>query len=858
MHGKRKMHRTQTLITNLIKIGKKFYQVDYKKVNRFWCAVLTTLFLKLKNSLAITASLIYCFFILSNNQVVAKENFELSLGDKLNVFSDKLYRKSADDSYDLIGNVIITHYNESLYGEKASLGMGSGKVNVSGNVRYVAPTMTLYGSELFYNLKTNYLEVKNARIISETFVILGKTLTRLSDSVLTGVDAEFTTCKDCPESWSIFGKKVHITLGQYIRINDAFIKVNGVVVMYIPYIVLPIKKERQTGLLFPKFSLNFDGIGAVYQQPWFWSINQSKDMTLIPSIYGKRGLGGELQYRQVLGEKKWFEINSLAIGDRIYDRDNPGKNEDDDNAVSGHHYLRHFTDYEHHFTVGDKFNHHLYYSGLRDLDTIRDFDEFSHTRVKGSEIGGASHFELRQDLFSLGIESYYNKNLLVDNSREFDNSYVQILPKVSMSTIPYPVIRSSMPFVRNITIGGDADYTVFKQNHVEESLFIRNANRINIKPYVDWHLGEFGPVQVRTNAAYDYQKYAFPEEKAQGRENSFSKRAVVHESEISVEISKIFGLAYEEEVDKVDKVDKRKKDTQKYIKKKNTDYSLLIGDLPRTNSGFSKNKTKVKRNSYRHSQVFKLKHNYLTQGNSKGSERFFRQITDPTLRDDGIFDNNDTIKELENLLANTDSRQEISKSNSIEFQWNNSVIRKYPESFDPLEDNKYLRENFNYSKVSYFNISQGLDLKSEETDLNKRLTRLYITGGISLDKTSFSGSEYYFHDTAEHIFDFNVNQKFEQLTVNLQFRYNSVNVGKSIVWDFIYTPFDIISFKSMQEYDLESKNSIRRIHGVQYTPLNKCWRFNLLYERTFIKSSKWAFNFEFSFDGAGFKSWTDS
>jgi hypothetical protein len=40
---------------------------------------------------------------------------------------------------------------------------------------------------------------------------------------------------------------------------------------------------------------------------------------LLPSTFGDRGLGGELQYRQNIKEKSWFELNTLGINDRIYE-----------------------------------------------------------------------------------------------------------------------------------------------------------------------------------------------------------------------------------------------------------------------------------------------------------------------------------------------------------------------------------------------------------------------------------------------------------------------------------------------------------------------------------------------------------
>ena len=67
-----------------------------------------------------------------------------------------------------------------------------------------------------------------------------------------GEEAEYTTVKIGPESWSIYGKKINITQGEYIRIKHGYLKIKGVIAFYFPYLIFPIKKERESGILFPR------------------------------------------------------------------------------------------------------------------------------------------------------------------------------------------------------------------------------------------------------------------------------------------------------------------------------------------------------------------------------------------------------------------------------------------------------------------------------------------------------------------------------------------------------------------------------------------------------------------------------
>ena len=103
-----------------------------------------------------------------------RANFRFKVGDDIQILSDKAYRKTSTSEYEAIGNVVITHGTEMLYGEKASIAFGEGTLEVLGNVRYVGELATLYGTELFYNFKKDDLVVKNARVISDNYIVWGE------------------------------------------------------------------------------------------------------------------------------------------------------------------------------------------------------------------------------------------------------------------------------------------------------------------------------------------------------------------------------------------------------------------------------------------------------------------------------------------------------------------------------------------------------------------------------------------------------------------------------------------------------------------------------------------------------------
>lgn len=768
-------------------------------------------------------------------ELSARESFELKFGENVQVLSDKAFRDSSKNKFEAVGNVIITHQKNSIYGERASLDFTTGETNVVGNVRYVGPDITMYGSEMQYNFKDKSFSLGNARILADNYIVLGKRLSRPDPKTIIGVDAEYTTCKDCPESWSVFGREIEITLGEYVRIRHAYLKVKGVVVMYVPYIVFPIKTKRETGVLFPSFGFEFEE-GFRFQQPWFWALSDSADMTFTPSVFGRRGLGHQYQYRQVFHDDGWVNLDTLKVLDQVYE---PGKQTED---RSGDKRFRHFTQAETHWSSGESFNGHFRLLGVNDLDMMRDYDFFTQNMVDASEIGASGFLEARSSLFQFSIDGNFERNTLYSDPKGFDHRYVQIMPKLNLSSTPITLFQSDIPLLRRISVGVDADFTVFKQNHKAENLFIRNARRLNSKPYINWEIGHLGPVNFRTRVAHDSQKYWFPYES----DKTFSKSGIFTESEISIEIEKIFGMSYIEEVP-IEKVDvaKLSKPEEKAVSS-----SGLIGELPVFNEGLSQENFRIQKNAYRHAQEIKLKHYYFSDQKTKGNERFLSQISQNT--GDGQFDAIDALRSREFLVSNTETRTTLPLSNTLELQWNNSLVRKRAIGDGLLMDGRTLTENFEYGRVSYFNVSQGYDFDRDTGEVNDKLTRLNVETGINIDSFSLDISEYYFYDSKENIFSVNLSKQTSRYKFFTRFNYDSLTtpIKKLAVVGAKLNVFELVLLGAELEYDLEDKRYARSVYSMLYKPTNDCWELDFRLKRDLVER-RFSVNFLLNFNDQG-------
>ncbi len=775
----------------------------------------------------------------------ANDKAQLTFGDKLSIYSDKAFRKNNGRYFEAVGNVVIISQSDTIYGEVASLDQDSMLAKIEGNVRVVTKDLTLYGSHLQYNTATGTAQIKNARILAMDFNLVANELLRLNENEYLAKEAEFTTCKDCAESWSVYGKEIRIKVGNYVSIKHGLAKIKGVDILYLPYLVLPIQTKRKTGLLFPKFSSRL-AEGLAFEQPIFVVIDESKDATLSPTFWAKRGYGGDLQYRQRFSDLSWMEINARALNDTIY---GPGKTS---LSTSGDQFFRYFTELETHQQFTSNLSSHLRYSGTRDLDMVRDHPTFTDDKILSSDMGFSGFLEWRQDYFTMSTSADYLRNQFFSDPVEFDRSYVQTLPRVTLSSAPLTLLQSDLPFLQHLAVGFDGSVTRFHQVKESEDFNLRNANRVSLQPYLMWHMLNKGPVSLNTSYILDQQMYEF----ADPDQPRFGKNAGLVKSELSFTMDKIFGLAFEEKIPLkyIPEKDLKKLHDKKEqgltpiqsAEKKNR----LIGEIDKFESELARENIVQIRNSYRHSQEFKLIHHYIASQSEYGNKKFASQINTNT----GWFDFEDARRSEEFLFGANATRTLIPPENTMELQWNNSLIRKTPKSFSYLVDDKYLRDNFTYSKIGWFNVSQGyLVNEKDAADDRVRLTRLMVSTGYSTDRWILNLQEYYFHFEQENIFKLNFNRRFEYFRLLGAYNYNSF--GQSSLNTFSaggqVRPTDTLGLAVMKDMDLQAQKNIRTNYSLDIMPHNNCWILNLNYRESLV-DSRYFFNIIFNFGDDNF------
>jgi lipopolysaccharide assembly outer membrane protein LptD (OstA) len=137
-------------------------------------------------------------------------------------------------------------------------------------------------------------------------------------------NGEFTSCRcpkeDAREPWKIRASEIDVEVEGYGTARNTTVDVLGVPLVWLPWMIYPIKTERQTGFLFPDLSLGSRN-GVEVGLPFFWAVRDEVNLTLTPRWMSKRGLKGDAELEYVYGAESSGWLFGAYARDQEIDAD---------------------------------------------------------------------------------------------------------------------------------------------------------------------------------------------------------------------------------------------------------------------------------------------------------------------------------------------------------------------------------------------------------------------------------------------------------------------------------------------------------------------------------------------------------
>ncbi|MGH0029679.1 MAG: LPS-assembly protein LptD [Myxococcota bacterium] len=304
-------------------------------------------------------------------------DFEVSREHPVTLTADQLEYESQREVYIARGNVVIVQGERTLSADWIAFNPDTGAGVASGNVELVEGTDVLRADFVDFNVETLEGVIREGRLDSpeSRFRTWGSEIQKTGENTYTFKNGVFTTCRcpdeDATEPWRIRAKEAEVEVGGYGTVRDATIEVLGLPVAWLPWMIYPIKTERQTGFLFPELHVaSRDGFGAGL--PFFWAVHEQVNLTLTPQYTTKRGFKGSGELEYVFGEES--EGTAVAAYGHDEEIDPHSKKE----PYSADRWL---TSGEHEWYLPWDVRYQADYAFASDNDVPLDFDELSGSRA---------------------------------------------------------------------------------------------------------------------------------------------------------------------------------------------------------------------------------------------------------------------------------------------------------------------------------------------------------------------------------------------------------------------------------------------------------------------------------------------
>ncbi|MFN8848013.1 MAG: LPS-assembly protein LptD [Bdellovibrionales bacterium] len=755
----------------------------------------------------------------------------------LTLQADEMLRDHERETIELSGRVQIIRGEQHIMCDHALIFLRSKKLELRGNVQVTNQTQTLVGQEILMDYETGTGIIKDGYVSSGNVTFEGQLLQKIGDEEFYVADANYTSCTNCPSTWSFSGQSIRAELGGYAYIKNSVMRVGGVPVLWLPYLIVPLKSDRQSGLLTPTFGSSEDG-GAEIAQSYFWAIDRSQDLTFTLKNFEKRRLMALTNYRYVISEKSKGELDAAWIRDRVFVKSDGRLQRFRTNPNDFDQFSRWHLHYQHHLELKNGWTQRLQLHNASDLQFPLDFEKELFQRGLGdSALENRINFSKNTDSLHVDVDSAYYVNLLRADPLSNNEDAIHRIPEVNVSRSSQPLgntpfrynwdlrfssfTRSFQPYddLSSGTINGQE--VTFPTNGTNDPLcenspncqytydgvfnegtdLIRVGQRLDFKPQITGYFRFKEALDIVPKLSYRETQYLFPV----GNDQQVARRFLKTELTGRLQFSRVYGETLMESV------------RYKHLIEPEVTYSSLPW-LEQDRSPFFPSKS------------------FVTP--SVGSST---SVSDGDIRS--------------GLGLQFDETDRILDRNLITFSLNNRLIQRL-----------WSGESSQYRQVVQFRLSQSYNLSEESkssgigpwSDLSGLLTVRFnnIETNTNFNyfpkqdvtniktRTAFINDNGQFYEVGlERTFtivqgqDVDINKRVEDISFGWGFSTGAANFVGQFVYDNNYR-------------NSEDKKQIKSWgYLAQLKPPGECWQINFTQDQQVGGDIRTLIGFEFSFDG---------
>ena len=378
---------------------------------------------------------------------LGEEPFELT--------ADSLHYDIERELYIGRGNVVIRQSGRTLKADWVAFNRKTGVGVASGAVQLEDQGDVVTADFVEFEIETIEGTLHGARLESQTsaFRASATEIAKTGARTYSFKEGRFTTCRcpdaDKPDPWVLNSEEAEIEVEGYAVARNTTFDVFGVPMAWIPWMIFPVKTERQTGLLFPELSLgSFHGFE--FGLPFFWAIRPEAGLVLTPRYSVKRGPGGAMRFDYVGREDSQGEMVAAYNHDEKIDPNSQAEPYGRD---------RWSTRGVHHWSIPGDLHFDTNYLFASDNDVPFDFRELeTHRADRFLESEGV----ISRSVGSIGrtnatVGATFADDLQSPDDLDRDRFLLQRWPTASVEVMP-----GGVPGLPLVTPSLDVEYTWFE------------------------------------------------------------------------------------------------------------------------------------------------------------------------------------------------------------------------------------------------------------------------------------------------------------------------------------------------------------------------------------------------------------
>ena len=255
---------------------------------------------------------------LSSTLAPVRSGFAAELPGKgeVKVKADSVTFDQAQDLIQARGNVQVNWDSLTLLSDSVLVRKKENEAVAEGHVRMLSGGNIMTSDRVRINYQSELGEADNGLLFikQRNFYLHGDHFLKTGDTTYRLDRGVFTTCNGDSPSWKFTADELDVSIDDYATGKHALFYIGNVPVFYTPYVLFPIMRERQTGVLIPSIGSSSKK-GFYLDVPFYWAISQSQDVTIDIDGQTKRGVGTGVSYRYI----RPHDSDGLLNGYLIYD-----------------------------------------------------------------------------------------------------------------------------------------------------------------------------------------------------------------------------------------------------------------------------------------------------------------------------------------------------------------------------------------------------------------------------------------------------------------------------------------------------------------------------------------------------------